>query len=435
MSKQTEKALVPELRFPEFRDSGEWESGKIGDFISSHKGGASLSPKDFLDSSEYEVIPKKSICDGGWLKIQPKELTCCTKDFFDNNRQAVIDSSYLVTTLRDLVPSGPNIGYIVKFQGKKQYLLAQGVYGLKPKKHYCSDFLIHYSNTYIYRGLVNSVMVGSTQVHIRNGVFLNLFVNIPKFDEQQKIADCLSSIDELITAHTQKHEVLKAHKKGLMQQLFPAVGETVPKLRFPEFPDAGEWKEAKLDEITGFSSGGTPSKRVPEYWEGETPWISAASMHDTRINFSNKNITKLAIQDGARTVPKGTLLLLVRGSMLHKRIPVGITENKVSFNQDVKALTLRINIVERFLLYLLLASEWRLLSSVTKTGIGAGKLDTADLKDFLVHIPTDKDEQQKIADCLSSIDDLITAQTQKTELLKVYKKGLMQQIFPAEIRR
>ena len=72
---------------------------------------------------------------------------------------------------------------------------------------------------------------------------------LPQLKEQQKIADCLSSIDELIAAQNQKLDILKAHKKGLLQQLFPAEGETLPRLRFPEFRDASEWEEKKLGEI------------------------------------------------------------------------------------------------------------------------------------------------------------------------------------------
>ena len=270
--------------------------------------------------------------------------------------------------------------------------------------------------------------------HDRMSISADDFVSmpVPTLDEkeQQKIADCLSSIDELVATQSQKLDTLKAHKKGLMQQLFPAEGKTVPQLRFPEFRGSGSWIEEKFGDVTNFSSGGTPSKDNSKYWGGEIPWISAASMHDIYIESSNRNITKLAVADGARLVSKETVLLLVRGSMLHKRIPIGITTREVAFNQDVKALNLKKKVHIRFLLYLLVASEIRLLSAVTKTGIGAGKLDTNDLKDFLICIPKNNEEQKEIADCLSSIDELITSQTEKLESLKIHKKGLMQQLFP-----
>ncbi|WP_415060184.1 restriction endonuclease subunit S [Flavobacterium sp.] len=216
---------VPKYRFKEFENDGEWVSHKIGDFIESHKGGAPLTPSDFVDKSDFEVIPKKAINDGGLLNMDMTSPTYCTENFYNNNKKSVVDSSFLITTLRDLVPSGPNIGYIVKFNGIKKYILAQGVYGLKPKNTIDPDFLIQFSNTLRYRKLVNAAMVGSTQVHIRNSEFLNLPIHAPKKLEQQKIASCLTSLDKLITQNTEKIEQLKKHKKGLMQGLFPKMSD------------------------------------------------------------------------------------------------------------------------------------------------------------------------------------------------------------------
>ena len=115
--------------------------------------------------------------------------------------------------------------------------------------------------------------------------------------------------------------------------------------------------------------------------------------------------------------------------MLHKRILLGISEIDVSFNQDVKALVLNDDITELYLMYFLMASESKLLATVVQTGIGAGKLDTDDLNKFPIMMPS-LIEQQRISNCLSSLDELIAAQTQKIELLKDHKKGLMQQLFP-----
>jgi type I restriction enzyme, S subunit len=219
-----EGETVPKLRFKEFENDGEWVEKTIGDFIKSHKGGAPLTPSDFVTMSESEVIPKKAIGEGMWLKIEAPVY--CSEKFYKNNEQSIVDNTYLITTLRDLVPSGPNIGYIVKYNNSKKYILAQGVYGLKIKNNLFPDFLIHFSNTKKYRKMVNKIMVGSTQVHIRNGEFFKVKLNIPvNLIEQQKIANFLSSIDDEIAAQAQKIDRLKEHKKGLMQGLFPVINE------------------------------------------------------------------------------------------------------------------------------------------------------------------------------------------------------------------
>ena len=109
---------------------------------------------------------------------------------------------------------------------------------------------------------------------------------------------------------------------------------------------------------------------------------------------------------------------------------MGISAIDVAFNQDVKALELKGNITAEYLIYFLSARESELLGQVTSTGIGAGKLDTHNLREFPVVIPVAK-EQHKITDCLSSLDSLIAAQADKLDALKTHKQGLMQQLFPS----
>src|SRR5438045_9410816 len=111
---------------------------------------------------------------------------------------------------------------------------------------------------------------------ITTGAFMRMPVPTSDPDEQQKIADCLTSLDEVIAAQGRKVEALKAHKKGLMQQLFPREGETLPRLRFPEFRDAPEWEEKKLDDLAKRRTGHTPNKANPAYYNGGIKWVSLA---------------------------------------------------------------------------------------------------------------------------------------------------------------
>lgn len=203
----------------------------------------------------------------------------------------------------------------------------------------------------------------------------------------------------------------------------------VPRRRFRTALSEGDWIPRRLGEIVRFTSGGTPSKDEGSYWNGTIPWISASSMYETRIANSELKVTPLAIGNGTRLAPKGSLLVLVRGSMLFNRVPIGIAEIDVAFNQDVKALLICGDANADFLLYQLIAVSVRI--PVNETGIGAGKIETDVLAGLPIYFPS-RTEQQKIADCLSSLDDLITAETQKLDALKSQKKGLMQQLFPRE---
>lgn len=203
----------------------------------------------------------------------------------------------------------------------------------------------------------------------------------------------------------------------------------VPRLRFQTFLSEQVWIPRRLGEIARFTSGGTPSKDEPSYWNGNIPWISASSMYETRIADSELRVTTSAIGNGTRIAPKGSLLVLVRGSMLFNRVPIGVAAIDVAFNQDVKALSIQGDANTNFLLYQLIAASGRI--PVNETGIGAGKIETDVLAGLPICLPSPT-EQQKIADCLSSLDELITAETQKLDALKTHKKCLMQQLFPRE---
>ena len=408
-NKQAGRLLVPRLRFPEFRWAGEWEETRLGDI-----GSVRMCKRILKEQTRPRGdIPFYKIGTFGGVPD-----AYISREIFENFR-----SSYpFPKNGAVLISAAGTIGRTVRYNGELAYFQDSNIVWLDNSEKLIADNFLFY----LYQLIDWSPSVGAIQ-RLYNENILGAQVKFPSIPEQQKIADCLSSLDELIAAEIQQLDALKTHKKGLMQQLFPREGETVPRLRFPEFREAGEWAEAALGSISEFASGGTPSKDVSEYWGGKTPWISASSMYETNLYKSDLNITDLAVRDGARIAKQGALLILVRGSMLYNRVPMGIASVDVSFNQDVKALTIKDGINTVFLLYELLAYESRI--PVDKTGIGAGKIETDELKRLPIYIPSST-EQQKIADCLSFLDDLITAQSQKIDALKTHKKGLMQQLFP-----
>ena len=205
----------------------------------------------------------------------------------------------------------------------------------------------------------------------------------------------------------------------------------IPKLRFPEFKS--NYELLLLNDITKWSSGGTPSKQNELYWNGNIPWISASTMKGNVFINSDLKITEVGLKSGSKICKKGDLLLLVRGSMLFNKIPIGMAGVDVAFNQDLKSISVNEKSNSLFLLYWFLHSESIILDMVTSTGIGAGKLDLSDLQNLKLNLPS-LPEQQKIASFLTAVDDKISNLKQKISLLEKYKKGVMQQIFSQQIR-
>jgi type I restriction enzyme S subunit len=188
------------------------------------------------------------------------------------------------------------------------------------------------------------------------------------------------------------------------------------------------WRKITLGELTEWGSGGTPSKSNPSFWSGDIPWISASSMKTSRLSDSEQKITEQGLDDGSRLADKNSILLLVRGSELHKRIPVGIATRPVAFNQDVKSLKARPGLLPEFLLYWILAAEPLLLSKVEHTGIGAGKLDTDVLKNLKIELPKES-EQQAIVTVLSALDEKIELNRQINETLDDLARNLFKSRF------
>ncbi|MDD3645599.1 MAG: restriction endonuclease subunit S, partial [Bacteroidales bacterium] len=256
-------------------------------------------------------------------------------------------------------------------------------------------------------------------------------VSFPKVQEQQKIASCLSSLDELIAAHNDKLDALKDHKKGLLQNLFPQEGETVPKVRFPEFEEDGEWVADSLVNIAKFRRGSFPQPYgLPEWYDDEDgmPFIQVYDVDDNfRLKPSTKRkISKLAAEQSV-FIEKGTVIITIQGSIGR----VAITQYDAYIDRTLLIFQEFYNVIDRdFFAYTLF-----LLFEIEKQKAPGGIIKTITkqvLSDFTIKIPS-LEEQQKIASCLSALDELIMAQAEKIEQLKMHKKGLMQGLFPSAV--
>ena len=191
---------------------------------------------------------------------------------------------------------------------------------------------------------------------------------------------------------------------------------------------ASEWENLLLKDFAKFLSGGTPSKMDARYWNGNIPWISAKSMIGNRYFDSDLRLTEEGLKKGSRLVPKDTILLLVRGSALHQKIPVGITTAAVAFNQDVKAIIPDKRFLPLFLLYSFESKFNELLGKVENTGIGAGKLDTEVLNKLCFLCPPLK-EQEDIVSFIKSFDDKVELNRQMNATLESMAQALFKSWF------
>jgi len=426
---EQKKAVVPRLRFPEFRDAGPWEVKRLGGMLAQPPEYGVNAPAVPFSTDLPTYLRITDITETGQLN---KENLASV----DINAQ---DAHYLSEGDIVLARTGASVGKSYKYRPEDGKLVFAGyLIRVRPKQQRLnSGFLAHYLLTGPYWRWVETVSARSGQPGVNGTQFAQMPVPLPGLSEQQKIADCLSSLDELIELEAKKLEALQAHKKGLMQQLFPREGETTPRLRFPEFRDAGPWEVKRLGEIVEIINERAGDKKCTLL--SVTAGIGLVSQVEKfgceiagkqRRNYFILRKNDFAYnKSSTKDYPEGYIGLYEGDEIA--AVPNSIF---VCFRPAQEKVVPR---YLRFLFEINVHGRWmRRFITVGARAHGSLNIDNHDLLHIPIPLPATAvsiPEQQKIADCLSSLDELIELQAKQLEALKAHKKGLMQQLFPQEI--
>lgn len=394
--KDTKQGVVPALRFPEF-DDYFWtikQLSKIANLITERARNGNYTPMSV--TSGVGLVPQKEKFGRDISGNQYSRYFVIRKGDFAYNKSAT-----------NLYPEG----YISMLKNLEIAAVPNSIFTCFKvnRKEVLSEYLDYlFENNYHGRWLRKFIEVGARAhgaLSIDTKKLFELPIVFPSISEQQKIADCLSSIDALIKATENKIDELKKHKKGLMQQLFPAEGKTVPALRFPEFQNAGKWTQTTIGAICTISNG--KSNVQDNVYNGKYPLFDRSKI----VKASNKflfDCEAIIIPGEGRFIPK----YYIGRFDLHQRAYV------------LKDFTCH----ALFVYYYITAFSFILTQKAVKSTVFSLRMPI--LEAFPLLLPNNIQEQQKIADCLSSLDDLITAQTNRLKTLRSHKKGLMQQLFP-----
>lgn len=392
----TGKNIIPSLRFPEYKVSIGWKESLIKDVCSIGTGKS--NSQDQVEGGKYP--------------------------FFIRSEVPVRSNRYLYDCEAVITIGDGKIGKVFHYINGK-FDLHQRCYKMSDFKNVDGKFFYYYFSSHFYERAMR-MTAKATVDSVRLGMISEMPISFPSISEQQKIAECLSSIDSYISSINGKVEQLKAHQKSLLQKLFPQKGKTTPEFRFPEFKKDSAWKKMKLGDVTTVINRRNKSNRsLPIY------------------SISNKDGFVLQSEqfDGLDSESRGYDISLYKivGRNTFAYNPARINIGSIGYSGNLKEVLISSLYVcfkttdeldDEFLQCFLKTAEFNQAVENNVEGGIRSYLFYENFSRINISIPS-LQEQKKIASTLLSIDDVISKYTDKVSLLEDYKKGLMQQLFPA----
>jgi type I restriction enzyme, S subunit len=410
LTAEAKPVQMPRRRFTEFAGQ-PWEPLRLADVTAectTRNSGRSLGMEVMGVTKAEGIVPMEERV----IAADRARYKVVSKDWFAYN------------------PMRLNIGSIARWHGKQDVLVSPDYvvfrcsedleHGISP------DFLDHFRTSDAWQHFVNECGLGSVRVRIYYKDIARLELQLPTTAEQQKIADCLSYLDELIAAQGRKVEALKTHKKGLMQQLFPREGETQPRLRFPEFRNAGEWTETRLGQIGELISGLTYSP--DDVRETGLLVLRSSNVQNGEIALDDNVYVDPAIKGANHSKPNDILICVRNGSKALIGKSALIPDGMPLCTHGAFMTVFRAE-KPRFVFQLFQTDRYQ-RQVAGDLGATINSINGSQLLKYKFVVPKPA-EQQRIASCLSTLDNFITAAAADLETLKVHKKGLMQRLFPA----
>lgn len=433
MATDTKPILMPKLRFPEFRNDPGWAEEPMSE-VYSLKGSNSL-PREKLNygggtirNIHYGDIHTKfaTLFDISKETV-PYINSSESIDDFHSDEDCAEGDMVFADASEDLEDIGKSIE-LIRLNGERVVSGLHTILARPTEGYLVLGFGAHLFKCRRVRAQIQKEAQGAKVLGISAARLAKINLPLPPTKaEQSKIAECLSTLDALIGAESQKLDALKVHKKGLTQELFPGEGETAPRLRFA---NDCHWTVARLPDVAFFQEG--PGIMAVDFRNEGVPLVRLAGLGGSEVTLDGCNYLdpekvaqkwahfRLAIDDLViSTSATFGLSSIVTEAAAGAVFYTGLIRFRPSDEQ-----------VDRGYLQAFLGSPY-FARQAESAAVGGGikHFGPTHLQQMQIPIPP-RPEQQRIASCLSSLDVLIAAQRDKLEALKMHKKGLMQQLFP-----
>ena len=402
---------VPQFRFKDFSDS--WVQCNLGDLAEIVRGASPRpiqDPKWFDDSSEI-----------GWLRISDVTEQNGRIHHLDQHiseagqaKTRVLTEPHLLLSIAATVGK-PLVNY-VKTGVHDGFLIF-----MNPK--FDLEFMFQWLES--YRDKWSRYGQPGSQVNLNSDLVKNQSISIPSMDEQQKLGEFFTSIDNLIAANQRKLDLLKEQKKGYLQKMFPKNGAKVPELRFAGFADA--WEQRKLGEVAEFSKGNGYTKE--DLTENGSPIILYGRLY-TKYKAVINDVDTFVVPKDRSVISKGNEVIVPASGETAEDISRASVVGKSGFilGGDLNVIKPDILIDSLFLALTISNGSQQKEMAKRAQGKSVVHLHSSDLQQINLLYPKLK-EQRKIDTFFKQLDDTITLHQRKLDLLKEQKKGYLQKMF------
>ena len=414
MNRKKESKVVPNVRFKGFTD--DWKQRKLNEVLSFLKDGTHGTHADDENGplllSAKNIKNGKIICDETDRRISEEEYEKIHTNF----------SLEVGDVLLTIVGS---IGETAILKDCSSITFQRSVAFLRPNGTITSDFLYSEIQTQKFQNELDSRKSTSAQP----GIYLGDLSEVPivfttNLDEQAKIGDYFNNLDHLITLHQQKITLLTKLKKAMLEKMFPKKGTVIPEFRFNGFANA--WEQCKLGELAEIVGGGTPSTSVESYWDGDIDWYAPAEIGEQiYLKSSQRKITEEGLnKSSAKVLPVGTVLFTSRAGIGKTAILLkeGCT------NQGFQSIVPNKNKLDSYFIFTR-SEELKRYGETVGAGSTFVEVSGKQMANMELMMPTTMDEQQKIGEYFSNLDNLITLHQRKIDKIKNLKKAMLDQMF------
>lgn len=396
---------VPKLRFSGFSD--EWKSKKLGALGEFFKGNG-------ISKSELSEYGAECILYGElYTRYNEVIETIYSKTNTELGNKVLSKSNDVI------IPSSGETAIDIATAScvkKDNVLLGGDLNVFRPKK--VNGVFISYQLNNAKRNEIAKVAQGASVVHVYNEQLKKVIVDIPTIEEQEKIASFLTKVDRLIEKQDEKVSNLEQYKKGMMQKIFSQ------EIRFKK-ADGGEypeWEERKIKDVADVTTGSTPSTKVSENYGEGYMWASPVDLGNSKyIDKTKTQLSKIGFEN-TRKLNSGSILVTCIGSTIGK---IAIASTEMASNQQINAVY-SISNNNEYIYYYLNYNFKNYLSYISFQAVPI--INKSQFENFDIILP-DIEEQDKIANFLSKIDTIVEKEKEKLEELRVWKRGLLQQMF------